>query len=104
MNDLKTARKEKGLTQTELAKQSGMTQANINQLEKGDHSAKSGTKKKLEKVLGQIDWIETYKIKVHTKKEAEGILKKFTKCLLGLNDTDKAIMLRKAISQLTNLK
>lgn len=57
--NLKHARQLSGLTQTELAEKAGTSQIVISYLETGKRLPKAKTKKAIEQILGEIDWIET---------------------------------------------
>lgn len=55
---LKTARKAKGLTQTELAEQLGITQKSYQRMESGNHDLKMSTIYQLCKTLNiSADWL-----------------------------------------------
>ncbi len=59
MNYLKTVRKNSNLTQADVAGVMGLTQATIAELENGIRSPRERTRRKLEGLLGPIDWKQT---------------------------------------------
>lgn len=59
MNDLRTVRKNSCLTQQDVAGMMGIRQCTIAELESGMRLPRSRTKKKLEGLLGEIDWKQT---------------------------------------------
>jgi transcriptional regulator with XRE-family HTH domain len=63
MKDLRTSRKEKGLTQPQLEALTGIEVPNISALEHGKYKPNQVTRQKIEKVLGKIDWTEVSGIK-----------------------------------------
>ncbi len=60
--NMKQLRKQRGLTQSELAEKLNMTQAMLSWLENGKHFPKPETARKIEDFFGcQIDWTSCYK-------------------------------------------
>ena len=57
MNELVAARKERGLSQTEIAAQMGTSQSAVARLERGDVDARVSTLERYAAALGQtVDW------------------------------------------------
>ena len=106
MNELKTKRKQKGLTQIKLAALTDMSQANISWIETSVINPTEKNRKKLETVLGAIDWsaCEKYKLKPITKNQAELKIKELMGCLLGLSDKNREDMVNEVTKQLKAVK
>ena len=61
MNDLKTIREQKLLTQDDLASLSGISQPHLASIENGRILPNSRTRKRIERLLGsEINWLTTY--------------------------------------------
>ncbi len=52
-------RAEKKITQSELSEKTGLTQTTISFIENGVVRPQPNTKRRIEEVLGEIDWIKT---------------------------------------------
>ena len=59
MNDLRTVRKNSLLTQDDISGLLGIRQCTIAELENGVRLPRKWTKKKIEALLGEIDWKKT---------------------------------------------
>lgn len=59
MKTLREARIAKGLKQDTLSELTGISQSTISQIETGRRRPYTGTRRKLESFLGQIDWRRT---------------------------------------------
>jgi transcriptional regulator with XRE-family HTH domain len=100
MKDLRTSRKEKGLTQPQLEELTGIEVPNISALEHGRYKPNQVTRKKIEKALGEkIDWSETSKLHLQSTSyfKTERLVNKLIGSYIQLNNKDK-----KAIKQLIN--
>ena len=107
MKTLKQARRSKKLTITQLSEKTGITRANISLIENNLSKPNDATIKKLEKILGNLDFskiVEKYKIKTLTIEEAKILLDKFTTCLLGLSDENRQIMIKQTRKQMETFK
>lgn len=61
MQDLKTIRQQKNLTQSNLSELSGLSQPHIVALESGQFLPRRKTRQRIERILGsEIDWVATY--------------------------------------------
>lgn len=58
---MKQLRQQKGLSQTELAELTGLSQVAISLIEQGKTKPRKASKQKIEKVLGPVDWPVIYK-------------------------------------------
>jgi transcriptional regulator with XRE-family HTH domain len=59
MQDLKSIREAKNLTQNDLAGLSGLPQSHISAIELGKLAANKRTRRRLERVLGPVNWLTT---------------------------------------------
>ena len=59
MQDLRSIREQKRLSQVDLAGITGISQPHIQALEAGKFIPRDGTRQKLEGILGDIDWLDT---------------------------------------------
>ena len=60
MNDLKTIREMRRLTQQELAETTGLSQPHLTALESGQLFPRRRTRQRVERILGpEIDWVST---------------------------------------------
>lgn len=92
MNDLKTIRKLKGLTQAELAEKAGITAVELSNIERSKNSPSQQTREKLERALNQkIDWISTSKVKLpeSNRFKAECLLKEIAMILQLMQPQEK---------------
>ena len=61
MNELKKIREQKGLTQSDLASLTGISQPHIASIESGKLLPNNSTRRKIEKILGsEVDWLKTF--------------------------------------------
>lgn len=96
MDDLMNARKKKYLTQTDLAKQVGVSIASISNYETGRSVPSQDIKSRIEQVVGPVDWDET---RIHAYREAikkemedpDGSLHQFREVLHFLQRLQKTI-------------
>jgi len=66
--DLREARQKAGLTQAELAERCNLTNVTISTLETGKSTARNGTRKAIEEVLGiRINWLVTRGLRTHNE-------------------------------------
>ena len=86
--DLREARSEAGLTQDELAKKAGVTDATISALEAGKSAARSNTRRRIEKALGvPVAWLQTRGLPTDQHGETaswESVEQDFRKTLYGI--------------------
>jgi len=103
MADLKTVRKEQGLSQEALADIVGSTHTSISLIETGRVYPTALTRAKIQSILGgQIDWIETrcQSLNLPDKRpEIVGHLMKFLLAPNGQPRKDKAAYIRKILTQ-----
>ncbi len=104
MNTLKEKRLKKGLTQKQLEKLTGVNSVNVSLIESGKHCATFNTIKKLESVLGNLDFTKKYKIKPTTRRQAGLKIKELMTCLLGLSDAERKQIITRLEKQLNNFK
>jgi len=88
MNDLRPIRREKGLTQSQLAVKAGLSEMGINKIENGYSSPQLETQKRIEQVLGErVNWLKT--VGLRTKKPTQGtwenVEQQFRKALHAIN-------------------
>ncbi|MBN1253796.1 MAG: helix-turn-helix transcriptional regulator [Deltaproteobacteria bacterium] len=91
--DLREARSEAGLTQNELAKKAGVTDATISALENGKSAARNNTRRRIEKALGvHVNWLQTRGLPTYQHGEMaswESVEQDFRKTLYGIKSLQK---------------
>jgi predicted transcriptional regulator len=93
MNSLKQTRKAKGLTQRDLSERTGIVQSHISEIETGTFKANLSTRRKIEAVLGKVDWLETTVIRYcnnNSHYKAEQLVYKLIETTSLMDDVQKA--------------
>jgi transcriptional regulator with XRE-family HTH domain len=106
--DIRTIRKEKKLSQEQLAKLSGLTSVTISLIETGKVFPNTQTRKKLERALGQrINWMNgkgKVKAKGQTFSELEERLRKVLYDINVLPDKDRKAFLSTVRTYLSEIQ
>lgn len=80
------------MTLERLSSLTGISNGYLSLLERGHYKITKKTRKKLEKVLGKIDWIETQKIHIRDSGyfEAEKLIQRLVEITLLMEEKDKS--------------
>lgn len=91
MNGLYATRKLKGLTQDKLSDLTGIAQSYLSEIERGVNKANQITRKKIQSVLGQVDWIETESVRLRETSyyKAERLLKRVVELTMSMEKSQK---------------
>ncbi len=90
MNSLRKARQLAGYTQKELAELSGVKQPIISNIENGKVVSNPETKRKIEQVLGYVDWLSFERVMISgSYAEAQKVVRTLKGIQLGMDVYEK---------------